>query len=334
MKKKFETVYIDVVGYCNAKCFYCHSGSEAISAEKKIMEPEKLDKILARLTENQLIGKRQAISLYNWGDPFLYPKFSSIVDVIAKNDLRFTISTNCSVVPNIDKKFARYADTIMFSVSGFSNETYGRMHGFDVEKIKSNIVKVIEQVRVYNKLVKFVMLFHVYKYNLHELKIAEAFCNELNVIFNPYYAILNHWWKLDSYIKGESQEAEKQKYEEELFGVDEIGSIIKKAPGNFHCPQFDMLNIDEHGNVVTCCQIPKNHQFYSSGNLLDSGKWVEILENKNNHSGCNECIKSGLAYYINSSLIRTEFKQSFKQKILNFCFRVITKIKGLCVKFS
>ncbi|HOI90173.1 MAG TPA: radical SAM protein [Candidatus Rifleibacterium sp.] len=333
MKKKFETVYIDIVGYCNAKCFYCHSGSEAISREKKSMDPDNLDRILSKLIASKCVRKRQVISLYNWGDPLLYPKFGSIVDVIAKNNLRFAISTNCSVIPEINEKFARYADSIMFSVSGFSNETYGRMHGFDFEKIKSNMVKVIEQVRAYSKLVRFVMLFHVYKYNLHELKIAEMFCNEHNVIFNPYYAILNHWWKLDSYIKGESLDHEKKKYEDELFGVDEIGSIVKRTPKGFHCPQFDMLNVDESGNVVTCCQIPKNHKFYSSGNLLVSDEWTKILENKNNHSGCNECMSSGLAYYINGSFIKAEFKRSYKQKLLNLCFRVLAKLKRFCVRF-
>lgn len=334
MKKKFETVYVDIVGFCNAKCFYCHSGSEAISREKKSMDSGSLDQILSKLIANKFIQKRQVISLYNWGDPFLYPKFSSVVDVIAKNDLRFAVSTNCSVLPKIDQKFAKYADTIMFSVSGFSNETYGRMHGFDFEKIKSNIVEVVKQTRTFSKLVQFIMLFHVYKYNLHELKIAEAFCNEHNIIFNPYYAILNHWWKLNSYIKGESLDFEKKKYEDELFGVDEISSVIKRAPKYFHCPQFDMLNIDESGNVVTCCQIPKDHKFYSSGNLIASDEWTKILGGKNSHDGCNECINSGLAYYINGSFIKTEFKQSFKQKLLKICFRFLSKLKRFCVKFS
>lgn len=324
MKRKYNPVYIDIVGHCNARCFYCHSGSEAILKTKRVISPENFDLLVTKLMDSNVISRHHTLSLYNWGEPFLHPDIAGIVGVIKKHHLNFSISTNASIIPKIDKDFAKHADTVMFSVSGFSKETYSRMHGFDFDRIIANISKIVGLVRRYNPLVKFVMLFHVYKFNQHELVSAMHFCDEHAILFNPYLAILNHWWKLEAFIKGQTCEQEKLKYSQELFDLKKILPALQNSPTDYHCPQFDMLNIDEQGNVVTCCQIPVDHEHYSEGNLLRNDNTLEMILKKNNHEGCKNCIESGFAFYINNSMTPAKYIKSRKQQLLSLIHRIIS----------
>lgn len=85
---------------------------------------------------------------------------------------------------------------------------------------------------------------------------------------------------------------------------------------NYLCPQFDFLIIDENTNVITCCQLPRNHGEYSCGTILEED-FETILNNRKNRQVCKECVSSGLAFYLNNSMVMPDFyKRSTKQKVL------------------
>jgi hypothetical protein len=156
----------------------------------------------------------------------------------------------------------------------------------------------------------------VYRFNLEEIHACEEFCNRLGILFNPYYAILNNWWDIHSWMNGTLPFERRQALSDDLLRFD-IQQKFQASPAHYLCPQYRMLVLDEHSNVLICCQVPKEEGF-SCGNLLRDD-FASIMKNRLGHEVCAACTESGLAYYFNTSLVAPEFyKLSFTQRIKRF----------------
>jgi len=92
--------------------------------------------------------------------------------------------------------------------------------------------------------------------------------------------------------------------------------ILAEAPkAGYRCPQRDYLNLDENGNIVTCCQIARDHPDYSCGNALE-GDLAAMLQQRTRQAVCGGCIRSGLAFYLNTALQRPDFyRPSIRQRL-------------------
>lgn len=313
--RSFKIVYFDIVGFCNAKCPYCHSGINTIGGGSKITV-EKFKNTLVKLIDERVINRRTVISLYSWGEPFLHPEIHNIIKGINELDLKYAVSTNASRVPFIDRNFVKNLDQIVFSMPGFSQESYSKIHGLNFQDILRNIVKIVEDCRTFDFKGNFVISYHVYKFNVTEIKKCELFANDNGIIFRPYYAILNHWWILQDFINKRLPKDESARISENLFNSEDIERKMSESPKNYLCPQFDFLIIDENTNVITCCQLPRNHGEYSCGTILEED-FETILNNRRNRQVCKECVSSGLAFYLNNSMVMPDFyKRSTKQKVL------------------
>ncbi|MEB2308208.1 MAG: radical SAM protein [Candidatus Brocadiaceae bacterium] len=325
--QSFKTVYFDIVGFCNAKCPYCHSGIHRIGRGNKI-PVELFEKTLMKLLDKNVITKGTVISLYSWGEPFLYNEIHNIINCINKLDLKYAVSTNASQVPFIDKAFVKNLDHIVFSMPGFSQESYSRIHGFDFEDIIHNIVTIVKDCRNLGFKGTFTISYHVYKFNIEEIKKCEQFADDHEIVFRPYYAILNHWWMLQDFVNKRFSKVEADKVLRNIFNLEDIENKMKSSPKDYVCPQFNYLIIDENAHMITCCQLARNHKEYSCGNILDTD--IEIILNKRkNHKVCRECVGSGLAYYLNNSMAMPDFyRRSAKQKVLALKQR-IKKTKDL-----
>jgi MoaA/NifB/PqqE/SkfB family radical SAM enzyme len=256
------------------------------------------------LYQNRILRKDGVIGLYNWGEPFLHPKLAELLEVLNHFACRYSFSTNASKVPDIDSSFTRNLDQITFSMSGFSQSSYDRIHGLQFETITRNIETIVKKCRSHQYAGRFTVSFHVYRFNLEEIHACEQFCNRLGILFNPYYAILNNWWDILGWTNGTLSSERRQEIANDLFRLD-IRLRHKASPSPYLCPQYQMLVIDENSNVLICCQVPKGEPF-SCGNLLRDD-FASILKNRLDHQVCKACIESGMAYYFNTSLVAPEF---------------------------
>lgn len=310
----YKTVYFDIVGFCNARCPYCHSGIDKV-VKGSLIEPHLFKKTLSMLLKERIITKNSLIRLYNWGDPFLHPDINRIVSYINELGLRYAISTNASRVPESNEDFVKKLDHIIFSMPGFSQGSYDRIHGFDFEVIKKNIVQIVNEFKKDKFKGDFIIFYHVYRFNTREVKDCESFADKNGIIIHPYYAILNNWWKLQAFIENKLTADEKKRICEDLF-IDDIREKMSDSPVGYNCPQFDYLNIDENSNLVTCCQLPQNHEDYPCGNIL-TDDLNEIFKKRQNRQVCKKCLGSGLAYYINNALATPDFyRRGLRQKFL------------------
>ena len=313
MLKPFNTIYFDIVNSCNARCPYCLTGCEKQSTVKMI-SPEKFEAVLLKLRHEGVLEEKCVISLYNWGEPFLHPKLDELVEITNKLDIKYALSTNGSIPHRISADFVKNLDHIIFSMCGFSQESYSRIHGTNFESVQKNIVKLVTDCRNSGFSGTFSISFHVYKFNLDEMPLCQKFADAHGIQFKPYYAILNHWWDLEKFAKGELDVSRVHEISEELIGLNEITAIMKKSPRPYSCSQHDLLIITENADVMACCQLPKERAEFSCGNIL-TDTIDSILRKKRSVPVCKECTELGLAYYINHSLITPpEHKKSLTQR--------------------
>jgi MoaA/NifB/PqqE/SkfB family radical SAM enzyme len=316
MPWNFKAVYFEAVGYCNAKCAYCHSGVSR-PARAKFLDVDVFRQSLTRLLAEEVVQKRQVISLYNWGEPVLHPRLGELAGVVNDLGLKYAFSTNASRVPKIDRAFVQSLDHVIFSMPGFSQEAYDRIHGFRFPEILANIDRIVNACREHGFKGRFAISYHVYKFNLGEMRPCEQFADERDIHFNPYYAILNNWWEINDYVTGRLPEEKRQVAKRDLFTLDEIERVMAEAPkSGYRCPQNDFLNIDESGTIVTCCQIGKGDPGYGNGHAVTDDLQAAI-QKKMTNAVCNGCIGSGLAYYLNTALQRPAFyKPSLRQRLI------------------
>jgi len=307
----FQNIYIEIVGFCNAKCPYCTTGAKNAPCGG-LMKHETFSDVIQMLLKNKLADKNSLIHLYNWGEPFLHPTLKNLVEIINVHGLKYALSTNSSRLPvQIDREFSKNLKQVIYSMPGFSQDSYDKIHGFNFDRIIKNIANFTNCVRHHNEAVEFLISYHVYRFNYNEMKACEKFADNFNIEFSPRYALLNDWWQLEKYL---AENKNSEKIERDIF-ISNIRETMSKIPNQYKCPQYKGLTIDEVGNILTCCVLPRNHPDYSCGNLLTDN--IEfVLNSRPGKKVCKYCINTGLAGYLNDLKCPREYKKSAKQLFL------------------
>jgi MoaA/NifB/PqqE/SkfB family radical SAM enzyme len=309
--KKFEAIYFDLTGTCNAQCPYCMTGPGKLRV-KNFIEVDTFKKAILKLKDSGIIFPDTVVSLYNWGEPFIHPKIESIIEVMNELDVFYALSTNASLYHDLNPSLVKKLKHIIFSISGFSQASYDKIHGFKFEKIKENIRKFVYTARASGYKEQITIFFHVYQFNLLEIEKAKEFARELNVNLYPFHAIMNEWDKMEQFVEDKLAYDDLLKMSQALF-LFNFKDLINNAPKDYFCPQWNYLTIDEQCNVLVCCQTPKYDKSYQLGNIL-TDSFDEILFKKQNNDVCAKCLKSGLAYYINNSLPMLDITPEVRQK--------------------
>ncbi|MGA2158533.1 MAG: radical SAM protein [Dehalococcoidia bacterium] len=309
--KQYEEVTFEIVGYCNAKCPYCTTGSKSLKLDvpAKCIEPDDFNKAILALLDKGLISPRHSIiHLYSWGEPLLHPQLAEILRILVKNRINFGISTNASKSVHFDSDILANLKYIKLSMPGFSQSSYDKIHGFNFNKVIKNIELLCKNVKVDGSNTKLEMCYHLYQFNVGEIGSAAKFCRENDINFSPYMAYLNDYNLMRSYLDKTLSKELLSRIAKDLF-LYYVDEFINKMPQNYNCPQHDVLTIDENCNILTCCFLPKSHPAYSLGNLhILSGN--EIVSSKRSQRVCTECTKLGIAYWAYNQLI-PEYVQDF-----------------------
>ena len=268
----FNSVFWDISGTCNSNCPYCCNGKRSISSglHKKLSSLIVPDKMFASL--NYLLEKKQispgltTINLYNWGEPFLHPEANEIFEWIANAGFTYNISTNGSCQHLFSQEAIHKLGNITFSMPGFSQESYNRIHGFNFETVLSNIKHIIKSLLEKGFAGTFTVSFHIYRFNMNEIEKARDFFSSLPVNFAPLIAYLNGSSMMFEYCSKKMNPDLRNKIDQELFTSHYFNT---SKPDNYICPQYDILVLDESCNVVLCCGADKITNGYSLGNIYE-----------------------------------------------------------------
>ena len=321
----FKTIYFDIVGACNARCPYCLTGIGETRKGGEI-STERFAQTMRKLIREGAIGAETVVSLYNWGEPFLHKDLRGIIRVVNDLGVRYALSTNASRVPVIDRPFVRNLDHIIFSMCGFSQASYDRIQRTNFERARENITRIVRECRARGFRGDFRIFFHVYRFNEGEIGLCKRFANRHRILFYPHYAILNRWDDLKTLAEGGMPSETLSALSEDLHGLDEIPGILAKSPRDgYSCPQLGYLVLAENADVVACCQLPKDRPEFLCGNILRDGL-ADILKRRQEMPVCRDCVRTGLAPYINSSIkTPASYRKGYQQSLI-FIMRKLRRI--------
>ncbi len=293
----YKTVYFDISGVCNGDCPYCVTGKKCVIGRneedikaRKFVDVSEFEKTIDHLLAEKAISVSESIlNLYNWGEPFLHPNFNDILQVLTDRNLKYSLSTNCSILKEIPAHLLVNLVSITFSMSGFSQKSYDKIHGFDFETVKRNIITMVIVWRKLGYTGNFLIQMHVYQFNIFEINLMSAFANELKISLSVVYAFLNGYRLLQSYRDGTMTYDQMKKTKSELvtYFYDDIEPAIDES-----CSQFKFLTINEHCELLPCCGVERGLPLYSFGAVRDMNL-EEIICAKRDAEYCKVCLASG-----------------------------------------
>lgn len=206
------------------------------------------------MLDNGIISQQTQIHLFNWHEPFLCPDLPGIVDFLAEKKLHFVISTNASKAVFFAPDILECMDELVVSFSGFTEKNYQKMHGLSFEKVREHTVQMAEDMANKGYPWKMSMSFHVYQYNLKDIREANEFCRVHKIRFNPYFAYFNDYDDFQSYMTGTMDDGLRKQAERELF-LHFYEEYAGQCPEDWVCPQERNLVLDERLQVLPCCRV-------------------------------------------------------------------------------
>lgn len=238
------------------------------------------------------------IDLYNWGEPFLNPEINEVLQILKKKKLYANISSNFIVRPDIDKECLPVIRHLNFSLSGFSQDSYGRIHGASLNRVLNNFDNLYAQIRESSPKTSISISWHRYLFNEDEFWGAYRYFNRPGIQFGPRVAYLNDLLELMDFLRGKLSEDRKKRAEKDIF-LDHIRKGVeycKEKSKNYRCPAWDSLVIDETGQLLLCCGITTYDSDHVLGNILEMSA-EQIWKSKITDPFCNECLSSGCALW-------------------------------------
>jgi MoaA/NifB/PqqE/SkfB family radical SAM enzyme len=293
----FLGILIDIVGGCNAKCPFCVTGREDFGKRINFISVADFARTLDRLIELRFaVPDWTSIGLHNWGEPILHPDLDGIVREINSRRLFTNMSTNASKATRFTVPTDRFT-VVNFSVPGWSQKSYDRIHGLRFDRIVHNMEQTITNMRETSYRNEFVLAFHVYQFNYGaELTSARAWCEEHGVRFRPYYALINDYEKEKAFLTGTMRAEELATISRSLF-LHYVDDLLASRPADWECPQWKgQLTLNHKSEVLLCCSLPSSHHEAVVGSVFDLTR-EEILDGKTAAKECDACMSNGSSYW-------------------------------------
>lgn len=300
----FPRISIDISGFCNAKCRWCVTGrrnrkGQGVKA-KEYMVYDRFVQIYEYLISNSIIIPNTEIMLYSWGEPLLNPDYIRIIDFLAEKRQKFSVSTNASIAPMADKADAyRECTAFTFSMPGFSQQSYDRIHQLSFEKVKENIKRIADNIYSHGFQGDGSLSWHVYKFNMHEMEAAREFAEFLNLRFNAYYPYFNGLSLTQKYLEGHLADEKDDIKSDFYFG--HVEGLLKQRPEEYECFLNKIISIDYKGSLVLCCASDDECKDYDWGPVTqveDLDKLWTLRRQMLQSDTCRMCRKLHFDYWV------------------------------------
>lgn len=303
-------VSIDISGWCNAKCKWCATGIKNRGKKKVLREYmpyEYFKKIYDYMLKIRLIHPFNEILLYNWGEPFLNPDYFKIIEFLNEKNQVYSLSTNASVLKlaneKINSNIYSTCKTVVFSMPGFSQNSYDKIHGFSIEKIKENIQLLITNMREKGFNGDGILSYHVYQFSKKELEEAKEFSIKLDLKFIPIYSYFAGWSLMEKYLTNALSSTQLKEAKQDLF-LFHVEELIKSRPDKYNCVLENMLSINCLGNIELCCHCDDKVGDYTWGSLFEVknvNDWQKLRMKMMSSNTCKECRLLGIDYWIGNN---------------------------------
>jgi MoaA/NifB/PqqE/SkfB family radical SAM enzyme len=247
--KQVQEIYIEISGKCNAHCPFCARQRFDKRFNGKTMSADFFEKIINHIQKIGLLQvdkkneKKKSISLHNWGEPFLNTELNSILKVLDKNGLQADVSSTFIVKPKLDNVNLRVLRKVYFSLSGFTQESYEKIHGFDLNRVLENFEDFYKNIRKFSPDTIILIAWHRYKFNESELWNAYNYFNRPGIIFSPVLAYINDLSEMLSYVNGEMTDERRKQVGQDMY-LDRLNNLYQKR--NNYVNQAEIAKINNN----------------------------------------------------------------------------------------
>jgi MoaA/NifB/PqqE/SkfB family radical SAM enzyme len=301
-------MHIEISGACQAKCQYCMQ--YRLRKDKNFgsaMPPALFEEILVHLFDIGILDRNRSrkIPLYNWGEPFLNKRVNEILGILRNYGQFANISSNFIHVPEIDHDALSTIKHLTLSLSGITQDTYGRIHGHRIEEVLDNFDRFYALLRQHSPETKINISWHRYQFNEHEFWEAFKYFKRPGIAFGPVTAFFNDGQEMMDYVQGTLAEDRMVMAQEDLF-LESISKSIayhRERSIGYKCPAWNSLVLSELGQVLLCCAYGQydSHRF---GNILELSA-DEVWKRKSSDPICDQCVSQGLARYYHEQRLYT-----------------------------
>lgn len=255
MDFQYKDVFIDIINVCNARCPYCLTGAKNRSGENKSIKSLPMDtqyfcQIMDHLLKNRIIVPNAWIGLYNWYEPMLNPYLPEIIQAAKDRNLEIGLSTNASVLPDLNQLGqCEHITEIIYSMCGFSQQSYDKIHGLCFKTITDNIRTSLSAFRKHGFQGSPYIHFHVYQFNINEVHKAKKFADSINLPIKFTYAYFNND-EFRPYLDGTMTSERLKEVSKDLFFcyLDDLFDHIDYYDAQFK--EEASLTISERGNLI------------------------------------------------------------------------------------
>lgn len=225
----------------------------------------------------------------------LHPQINEILNRIWEYGLRAFISTNLIHLPELTKKSLSVLQGLTISLSGFTQESYGYIHGRRLTTVLQNIDRLRQMIYRSGCKLKPLINWHRYRFNESELDKAKVYFKQRGITVYPSVAYLNDIKRTQDYFFNHTlAESEKKTIEKDIFTNFLKKSYLDNRDIYYPCPELTWLNIDEHANLLLCCGWSNEVQGSVLGSIFDYDS--ENIESvKKSSPLCYKCLEQGIA---------------------------------------
>jgi hypothetical protein len=202
-------------------------------------------------------------------------------------------------VPKIHDDNFPVINEVLFSLSGMTQGTYGRIHGGDIVDVLANFEAFNAKMKRFAPRATIFMAWHRYTFNESEFWDAYRYSRTQGVGFIPSVAFLNDLAELIQAGSNRLPADRRENAERDLFFehmVNTIGSY-SKGGAEYDCPAWDDVVVDEQGRLLICCGTDSQS---AVGRALDMS--FEDMREKKIRSGlCKVCKDTGVAEWAHNN---------------------------------
>lgn len=266
---------VDIGNVCNLRCPLCPTGRGDKGASKGFMKFQEFKSII-----DDLGMFLTHLELHNWGEPLLNKDLVEMVQYAKHDHIPTVISTNLNILDKntAEALIATRIDKILISCDGTTQETYSMYRvGGDFNKVISNIHLLLDaKKKLKNDYTSLRLLFHVFKYNEHEIENIRKLAKNLNVdvLIDPMRTDMG---KEIFERVGDAIERDKAWIpENQQYSNYNLNAKDKKRYVTCSQP-WKMAMVNWDGSVLPCCHIyGEQHAF---GNVFRE-KFFSIWNNE------------------------------------------------------
>ncbi len=299
---------IDIVGGCNLRCPSCPVGNSDYSSQPQgFMSPDLLEQIVKKAVRECGLP---VIGLYNWTEPFLHPRLPEMIRRVNKYGVQCGISTNLNVMRNLDEVLIAEPRYIRISVSGFTQDVYGRHHKRgNIEKVKANMIAMAEAKKRLGSSTTLKIIYHRYLNNHDDEASMREFAKKYGFGFDVVWAFMmpaekNIAIARDGLASPEITDEDRELLARLALPLDRALEIGREYVDSPCLLQTSRVSITHEGKVMLCCSVFDQSRF-QIGDYLEL-PLDEIQRRRMAHSYCAECSAAGV-HALSSYLPGPEF---------------------------